>query len=180
VTPRAEKTDEKPAHANDGALLEDDDPTDQSLWRPFFSVIKKMDADIARLYSEREVTGITPRQVRPLILLAHRGPMTIREIALVINVTHSAASQTVTSLAKAGYVRSRPGKDARTRTVALTPKGRALVPLLEAEWRATDAAIAELESEITNKVSAAAREMEQVLARRSFYERITAHLSDGL
>jgi DNA-binding MarR family transcriptional regulator len=171
----------KPAEVEDDpALLESDDPTDQSLWRPFFWAVKKMDADIARLYSEREVTGITPRQVRPLILLAHRGSMTIGELALIINVTHSAASQTVASLAKAGYIRSRPGKDARTRTVVLTPKGKALIPLLEAEWRATEAALAELESEIVHKVSEVARDIEAALARRSFYERMTAHLADGV
>ena len=119
------------------------DPTEQSRWRPFHLLIRQMDNDIARIYEDREVAGITPRHVMPLIRLAHVGSMTIRELSSVLGVTHSAASQTVSALSRAGYVRSKRGADARTRTIALTPRGRALIPLLEAEWRATEAAISE-------------------------------------
>jgi DNA-binding MarR family transcriptional regulator len=137
-----------------------------------------MDADIGRIYAEREVTGITPRHVMPLIRLARLGPMTIRALSSSLGVTHSAASQTVSALNRAGYVRSKPGADARTRTIALTAKGRALVPLLEAEWRATEAAAAEIESEIPYPMSQVVRDIEAVLERRSFHDRILEHLED--
>jgi len=154
------------------------DPTEKSRWRPLGLLLRSMDADIARIYAEREVTGITPRHVLPLIRLSHVGPMTIRELASVLQVTHSAASQTVSALSRAGYVRSKPGADARTRTIALTPKGRALVPLLEAEWRATEAAITEIDSEVPCPMSQVVTEIGAALERKSFYDRILEHLKD--
>jgi DNA-binding MarR family transcriptional regulator len=139
-----------------------------------------MDGDIARIYEEHDVTGITPRQVKPLVRLSRLGPMTIRELSSTLGVTHSAASQTVSALRAAGLVRSSRGADARTRRIALTPKARALIPLLEAEWRATEATIAELESEIPYPLSRAVNEIEAAMARRSFHDRISEHLKkDG-
>lgn len=154
------------------------DPTEKSRWRAFQLLLRGIDNDIGRIYEEREVAGITPRHVMPLVRLAHRGPMTITELASVLGVTHSAASQTVSVLSRAGYVRSKPGADARTRTIALTARGRALIPLLEAEWRATEAAIAEIETEMPYPLSRVAVDLGQILERLSFYERISAHLTD--
>jgi DNA-binding MarR family transcriptional regulator len=154
------------------------DPTERSRWRPFHLLVRQMDNDIGRIYQDHEVAGITPRHVMPLIRLAHVGSMTIRELSSVLGVTHSAASQTVAALSTAGYVRSKRGSDARTRTVALTARGRALIPLLEAEWRATEAAIAELEAEIPYPLSQVARDLEAALSRRSFYDRVSGHLAD--
>jgi DNA-binding MarR family transcriptional regulator len=141
-------------------------------------MIRAMDNDIARIYAERGVTGITPRQVMPIVRLERLGPMTIGQLAENLNVTHSAASQTVAALGRAGYVRTKPGPDARTRVVTLTPKGRALVPLFEAEWRATEAAIAELEHEVPHPISHVVPDLQKALTQRSFYDRILEHLED--
>jgi DNA-binding MarR family transcriptional regulator len=154
------------------------DPTEESRWRPFLRLIREIDNDIGRIYEERGVTGVTPRQVLPLVRIAHRGPMTITELSSELGVTHSAASQTVAALSRAGYVRSKPGADARTRTIALTPRGRALIPLLEAEWRATGAAISDIEKEMPYPLSRVGVDLAAILARRSFYERVSAHLTD--
>jgi DNA-binding MarR family transcriptional regulator len=142
--------------------------------------MRNMDADIARVYSDRRISGFTPRQVRPLIKLSREGPMTVRELAGALGVTHSAASQTAAALVKAGYARIRTGEDARTRSIALTPKGKEVVPLLEAEWRATESAIAELEAEIPYPLAKVVGEIEAALARRSFYDRISEHIADEL
>jgi DNA-binding MarR family transcriptional regulator len=142
-------------------------------------VIRGMDNDIARIYAERGVTGITSRQVKPIVRLDRLGPLTIGQLAENLDVTHSAASQTVAALARAGYVRTKPGPDARTRVVTLTPKGRALVPLLEAEWRATEAAIADLEDEIPHPISEVVLDIQKALAQRSFHDRILEHLEDA-
>ena len=64
----------------------------------------------------------------------------IRQLAQEVEVTHSAMSQTVTAMRAEGLVETAPGEDARTRTVALTEQGRALVPFLDDEWRATERA----------------------------------------
>jgi len=153
------------------------DPTEQSRWRPLRVLLEAMDREIARLYDERGVAGVRPRYVMPLVRLSRRGPMTIRELADSVDVTHSAMSQTVAALRREGLVRSVPGHgDGRTRAAALTRKGRALVPFMEAEWRATEAALAELEQEIPYPLSQVVRDVEEALARRSFHDRIAAAL----
>jgi len=155
------------------------DPTEHSRWRPLRLLLEAMDRAIVGLYDERGV-AVRPRYVLPLVRLSHRGPMTIRQLADSVDVTHSAMSQTVAAMRRDGLVRSVAGRgDARTREVAATRKGRSLVPLMEAEWRATEAALAELEGEIPYPLSQVVRDLEQALARRPFHDRITAILEDG-
>ena len=159
-----------PQHSSDRT---ESDPTEHSRWRPLRLLLGAMDRDIASLYDERGVAGVRPRSVMPLVRLSRRGPMTIRELADSVDVTHSAMSQTVAAMRKDGLVRSVPGSgDARTRSVAITRKGRALVPFMEAEWRATETALAELEEELPYPLSQVVRDVEQALARRSFHDRI--------
>lgn len=135
-----------------------------------------MDNEIARLYAERGVT-VRPRHTMPLIRLGRRGPMTIRELAASVDVTHSAMSQTVAVLRRDGLVTTRPGTDARTKLVELTDAGRQLVPFLEAEWRATEQAMVELDAELPYSLARAVSDMEQALRGRSFRDRISEHLA---
>lgn len=149
------------------------DPTEESRWRPLRLLLEAMDRDIASLYDERGVAGVRPRYVMPLVRLARRGPMSIRQLADSVDVTHSAMSQTVAAMRRDGLVRSVAGRaDARTREVAVTRKGRALVPFMEAEWRATEAALAGLEREIPYPLTKVVRDVEQALSRRSFHDRV--------
>lgn len=137
-----------------------------------------MDDDIAALYAERGVAGVRPRYAMPLIRLAHEGPMTIRQLAAALEVTHSAMSQTVGALRRERLVASTPGPDARTRLVELTEQGRALVPFLEAEWRATEDALAELEAEVPYPLSQVVRDLQAALERMSFHDRIVQRLGE--
>jgi DNA-binding MarR family transcriptional regulator len=114
-----------------------------------------------------------------LIRLHHRGPMSIKELAAQIDVTHSAMSQTVTEMRKEGLVETAPGADARTREVALTAKGRALVPFLEAEWRATEAAFGELDAALPYPMTRVIDDVAAALRDRPFLDRIRAHLPDS-
>ncbi len=167
-----------PTDHEPGRSVAGPDPTEQSRWRPLRVLLAAMDDDIARLYAERDVTGVRPRYAMPLIRLARRGAMTIQELAASLDVTHSAMSQTVSALRREGLVRSTPGADARTREVALTGRGRQIVPFLEAEWRATERAVAGLEAEIPYALSQVVRDLEAALARRSFHDRIVEQLAD--
>lgn len=135
-----------------------------------------MDAEIAQLYAEHDLTQVRPRFSMALIRLHHRGPLTIRELAAEVEVSHSAMSQTVSALRQHGLVGTVHGADARTRQVTLTEQGRAVIPFLEAEWRATEHAFAELESEIPYPLSQVVRDLTAALERRSFHDRITDHL----
>jgi len=112
-----------------------------------------------------------------LIRLNSRGPMTITELAESVDLTHSAMSQKVAALRKTGFVRSVTGRDARTRRIALTAKARTVLPFLEAEWRATEGAVVDLESEIPYSLSRVVSDIEQALRRRSFHDRITDRMA---
>jgi len=155
-----------------------DDPTEQSRWRQLRLVQSEMDADIGRLYAEAGIDGLKPSFVMELLRLHARGPMTIAQLATSVQRTHSAESQKVAAMRGAGLVRTTSGPDARSKHVVLTARAKALVGLLAAEWRATEAALAELESELPYPLSRAAADLATALERRNFHDRIAARLAD--
>jgi DNA-binding MarR family transcriptional regulator len=153
------------------------DPTEQSRWRPWRLLQAGMDADIARLYAEARVTGLKPGFVMELLRLHARGPMTITELACSVQRSHSAISQKVAAMRAAGLVRTVTGPDARSKRVTLTARARRIAGLLAAEWRATEAAVAEIEAEIPYPLSRVVTDIEAALARRSFHDRIAEKLA---
>jgi DNA-binding MarR family transcriptional regulator len=154
------------------------DPTVESLWRPLRLLQARMDAEIGRIYEEAGIEGVKPSFVLELLRLDALGPMTITELARSVERTHSALSQKVSAMRRAGLVRTKAGADARSKTVVLTAKAKRIVGRLAAEWRATEAASAELEAELPYPLSTVVRDIEAVLQRRSFYERIKAKLAE--
>ncbi|GIF38550.1 MarR family winged helix-turn-helix transcriptional regulator [Actinoplanes xinjiangensis] len=153
------------------------DPTEESVWRPWRLLQAAMDAEIARVYADARIEGLRPTWVMELLRLHHRGPMTITELAESVQITHSGMSQKVSAMRAAGWVRTAAGVDARTRKVELTGKAVAVVRRLAAEWRATEAAIAEIEAEIPYPLSRVVRDIEAALERRSLHARITERLA---
>jgi DNA-binding MarR family transcriptional regulator len=137
-----------------------------------------MDADIAEVYSEQQIDGLKPSYVMELLRLHACGPMTIAELAESVQRTHSALSQKVAAMRTAGWVQTVAGDDARTKKVTLTDKARGVVDRLVAEWRATEAAVAELEAEIPYPLSQVVADIERALKRRSFHDRIAEHLAE--
>ncbi|MFF7191395.1 MarR family winged helix-turn-helix transcriptional regulator [Streptomyces sp. NPDC008222] len=154
------------------------DPTQQSLWRPLRLLQASMDADIAQVYSEQQIDGLKPSYVMELLRLHACGPMTIAELAESVQRTHSALSQKVAAMRTAGWVQTVAGDDARTKKVTLTDKARGVVDRLAAEWRATEAAVAELEAEIPYPLSQVVADIERALERRSFHDRIAEKLAE--
>jgi DNA-binding MarR family transcriptional regulator len=155
-----------------------EDPTEISVWRPLFRLQAAMDADIARVYAEARIDGLKPSWVMELIRLHLRGPMTLTELAESVQRTHSAISQKVSAMRSAGWVRTVEGADARSKRVTLTPKARKVVGRLAAEWRATEAALLDLEAEIPYGMSRVVADIEEALRRRSFHDRIAAKLAE--
>lgn len=153
------------------------DPSEQSRWRPLRLLQQAMDADLARLYAEAQVDGLKPSWVMELLRLHARGPMTITELAESVQHTHSALSQKVAAMRVAGWVRTSAGADARSKQVTLTPKARRIVGRLAAEWRATEAAVADLEDEIPYPLSRVVTDIEAALARKSFRDRVAEKLA---
>jgi DNA-binding MarR family transcriptional regulator len=153
------------------------DPTVQGNWRPMRLLQAAMDADIARAYADAGITGLKPSMVMELLRLHASGPMTITELAESVQRTHSATSQKVAAMRTAGLVRTTTGADARTRKITLTAKARRIIGKLAAEWRATEAAIADLEAEIPYPLTKVVTDMEAALRRKSFYDRISEKLA---
>jgi DNA-binding MarR family transcriptional regulator len=96
----------------------------------------------------------------------------IRDIATATGVTHSAASQTVAKMIRAGLVTTSPGTDARTRAVSLTPLAQNLLPTLAVEYAATADAASALEAELSMPLSTLLDEVFEALERRPMRDRV--------
>ena len=153
------------------------DPTEHSHWRPLRQLQATMDADIARVYAEAQIRGLRPSFVMELLRLHARGPMTITELAMSVQRTHSAVSQKVAAMRAGGWVRTTAGADARSKKVTLTPKAARIAGRLAAEWRATEDAIAEIEAEIPYPLSQVVTDIGQALQRKSFHDGIAERLA---
>jgi DNA-binding MarR family transcriptional regulator len=156
------------------------DPTEHSRWRPLRLLQAAMDADIAQIYAEAQIDGLKASFVMELIRLHTRGPLTISELAESVQRTHSAMSQKVAAMRAAGLVRTTAGTDARSKKVTLTARAHRSVGRLAAEWRATEAAIAEIEAEIPYPLSQVVTDIEKVLRRKSFHDRIAEKLAEDV
>ncbi|WP_262284230.1 MarR family winged helix-turn-helix transcriptional regulator [Micromonospora sp. MA102] len=135
-------------------------------------VLDLLDGDVAAVYAGLDLADYRPR-FSPLVrVLVADGPLAIRDLAARVGVTHSAASQTVAQMARAGLVVLAPGADARQRIVTLADRARALLPAIEAEWAATTTAMRGLDAELPVPL---ANELYAVLAalrRRPLRDRI--------
>ena len=100
-------------------------------------LVELLDGDLDEIYA---ADGLGYRsRYSPIMRALHDGvPRTIKEVAALSSVSHSAASQTISRMMVEGLVAQRVGADARERLVHLTRKGRRLIPTLEARWRAAD------------------------------------------
>ena len=154
-----------------------EDVTAASLWRPLRLLMQRMDDDIARVYEDLPDTeGLRPSWVLEILRLDAQGPMTIRQLADSVGRTHSALSQKVAAMGRAGLVETRVGRDGRMRQVHLTDRALALVGRMRAEWQATEQVLAELEAETPYPLSQAVRDLEAALERKSFYVRLSERI----
>lgn len=135
-------------------------------------LLELLDGDVAAVYTDLGLDGFRPRFAPVVRTLASAGPSSIRDLARVLGVTHSAASQTVAQMVKQDLVTLAPGQDARHRIAHLTPRAEALLPLVEAEWTATAKAAAELEAELSFPLGRLVDEALVALRRRPMRSRI--------
>jgi DNA-binding MarR family transcriptional regulator len=142
-------------------------------------LIDVLDGDVAKFQADLGLTDFRPRYTPIVRALVAHGPMSIRDLAAAVQVTHSAASQTVNHMRRAGLVSLEPGADARQRIVDLTAKSRAILPALEREWAATEAASDRLQAELGYPLQGLLAELLTALQRRSFHDRIADAARDG-
>lgn len=149
-----------------------------SRWRGMREIFDRMDAGIAEVYAELGIVGVRPR-FSMVILFLEGGPLSIRELAREVNVTHSAMSQTVSAMKKDGLIQSAPGTDGRNRMIELTPAGRTLIEPLRAEWYATEEVLAELDAEVPYALGQLIADLRAALDRKTFTERLRGRLQLG-
>jgi DNA-binding MarR family transcriptional regulator len=140
-------------------------------------VLELLDGDVAAVGRDLGLVDYRPRYSPVVRALVEHGPLPIRGIAEAVGVTHSAASQTVAQMSRAGLVVLEPGADARQRIVELTSKAHALLPTIETEWAATVAAMRELDAELSLPLADLLLQVVDALERRPFRERIASHLA---
>ncbi|MBB3804251.1 DNA-binding MarR family transcriptional regulator [Xanthomonas arboricola] len=136
-------------------------------------LIELLDGDLEAVYA---ASGLAwrPRYTPVLRVLMQLGPVSIKVLAQEIGITHSAASQTVAQMVKQRLVALKPGADARERIVVLTARTRQMIPALQRQWAATNAAAAQLDAELSVPLSAVLAEAIAALNQRSFATRISA------
>ncbi|ADB35948.1 transcriptional regulator, MarR family [Kribbella flavida DSM 17836] len=139
-------------------------------------LLEQIDGDVAKVYRDLGLAEYRPRFSPIVRTLVAQGPLSVRELALAVGVTHSAASQTVAQLTKAGFTTQEPGPtDARQRIVHLTDRTRELLPAIEAEWTATTAALASLDRELPYPLADFLAELQSALTTKPFRQRIADH-----
>jgi DNA-binding MarR family transcriptional regulator len=136
------------------------------------TLLELLESDVATLYPALGLDDYRPRFTPVVRALTALGPLPIRDLARALGVTHSAASQTVGQMSRRGLVALAVGEDARQRIVRLTERGLALVPVLDAEWAAVQAAKAELEAELPYPLEDLITATLRALEHRPFRQRI--------
>ncbi|MDB5469753.1 MAG: MarR family transcriptional regulator [Caulobacter sp.] len=136
-------------------------------------LLERLDPEVEAAYAAAGLAW-RPRYTPVLRGLMRKGPASIKALALGMGVSHSAASQTVTQMAREGLVVLRPGTDGRERIVVPTARTEAMIPALERQWAATNAAAAQLDAELSAPVSGLLAEAIAALDRRAFGLRIAA------
>jgi DNA-binding MarR family transcriptional regulator len=135
-------------------------------------VLDLMDADVAGVLADLGLPDYRPRFSPIVRALVGLGPLSIRDLARAVSVTHSAASQTVAEMSKRGFVTLVPGDDARQRVIHLTERATRALPLIRAEWEATQAAAEQLDSELPFPLRELVPAIASALERKPFRQRI--------
>jgi DNA-binding MarR family transcriptional regulator len=108
-------------------------------------------------------------------LLSEHGEVSIRHISNELRISHSAASQMVSSLQQKGFIKSTVSKtDARHKVVTFTAKGQKLLLKVQPVWTALQKAMQEIGNEDvkSKKLLDALTAMENNLQKEGVYERV--------
>ncbi len=137
---------------------------------------ERIDGDAARLYAACGVV-FEQRWFGVLNQLALNGPMSVGELTGPLGVRHASVSQAAQSLEKARLIVRLPDPaDARSRKLALTGAGTALMSRMAPLFEALIAVAHELEEE-AGAVAALDR-LDAALDRQSLFSRVMARLPD--
>lgn len=130
-----------------------------------------VDAASAKVYAARGIR-FEQRWFGVINQLDMAGPMSVRELADTLGITHASVSETRKSLEGEGLITSQTdSSDTRRRVLALSPSGEALVTQLRSLWDAFDEAARQLDAE-AGGVALVLAKLERALAARPLHVRI--------
>lgn len=136
-------------------------------------LIELLDGAVEQTYRDAQL-DYRPRYTPVLRALIARGPASIKDLAAHAGLTHSAASQTVAQMRRAGLVEVERGTDMRRQVVSLTTRATTMIPILEQMWEVANEAAQELDAELVYPLSQVVEEAIVALERRPFRDRIAA------
>lgn len=136
-------------------------------------LIDLLDGEVEAAYAAADLAW-RPRYTPVLRVLMRDGGQSIKTIAGQIGISHSAVSQTVTQMVKDELVLLKPGADARERIVILTGKTERMIPRLQSQWAAVNAAADTLDRELSAPLSGVVKEAIAALTDEPFGQRIQA------
>lgn len=88
-------------------------------------------------------TGLRTTQFSVLMNLARSGPLSINELAALMVMDRTTMGRALRPLEREGLVAIGPGRDGRTRALAITESGRARLAAARARWRDAQSAFDE-------------------------------------
>jgi ribosomal protein S18 acetylase RimI-like enzyme/DNA-binding MarR family transcriptional regulator len=125
------------------------------------------------VYQTYGVTDFEPRWMPLFRLLAARGPITVRDAAQTLRLSHAAVSQVADAMEKGGLVQCKKDKqDARCRYMELTDAGRRMEGRLAPIWLDIEAALRGAAG--PSDLLATLSRIEQALDTQRFVTRVNA------
>ncbi len=135
-------------------------------------------SDVNRLYRKHKIR-FEASWFPVFYLLSEQREVSIKQIAEALHISHSAASQMVSSLQEKKLVKSEiSSSDARHKVVAFTAKGERLLQQVLPVWQAMQQAMEELSSAspASKQLLKALTSIENNLAQKSVFLRIEEKL----
>jgi DNA-binding MarR family transcriptional regulator len=154
-----------------------EDPTERSRWGALQFLWRAMTVDVDRVYADAGLDPLEDRFVMELVRLHTRGPMTVRRLSESVLRDLDKVNRKVNDMAAAGLVTVSEAADEHERTVAVTAATVPFVDAMLAEWEATEASIAESESETPYPLKRAFADLAEALQRKSFHDRLQEKLA---
>jgi DNA-binding MarR family transcriptional regulator len=137
-------------------------------------LILELDGAVQAAYDKAGIE-FRPRFYPVVQWLQARGAAGIVELAQACGVSQPGMTQTVQEMRRAGLLVPVDSEDRRSRSIALSAKGRSVAAELERTWQAVERAARELDEELPNSLSGTVDAALAALADTSFASRIERH-----
>ena len=131
---------------------------------------ERLSSEIDNIYKAENV-DMSAREFPIVYCVLNRGPLTIADIQKLSGLSHSAISQTVKKLVAKDILFLEKGEDARSKIVALTDAGNALIEKLTPMWEMARDAMSKALDECNTNILDAFADYEAALENKSFTQR---------